>query len=140
MSAVRSHAGARPSKHWRDRRVFQFSNNEKDYNKLARAVIEMIKPTDTLELLFTNDVIHFLFDIRRLRRIKIGLIECNCIFGTPSEEQAACQPEEEDRVEEGDDGFEEEESEKTRKAGEFRWFTGRDADSFMRCSSEWEAA
>jgi hypothetical protein len=45
------------------------------YDKVTRAIIEAVNPTDAVELLWTNDIIYHCFDIIRLRRMKIGLME-----------------------------------------------------------------
>jgi hypothetical protein len=50
------------------------TEERKDYDRLATAVIETVDPADTIEWLLTNDIIHNSFEIRRLRRIKVGLV------------------------------------------------------------------
>jgi hypothetical protein len=51
------------------------SEEKAHYDRVARAVIGAVKPKDAIELIWTADVIYHIFDIIRLRRMKIGLME-----------------------------------------------------------------
>jgi hypothetical protein len=51
------------------------SEDLKAYDKLARTIIKDVAPTDVIEWLWIKDVLDLSWEVRRLRRFKITLIE-----------------------------------------------------------------
>src|SRR5436190_15819180 len=51
------------------------SEDPKAYDKLARTIIKDVAPTDIIEWLWIKDVLDLSWEVRRLRRFKIALIE-----------------------------------------------------------------
>jgi hypothetical protein len=107
------------------------SEEEEDYCKLAAAIIETVEPTDAIEWILTNDVINHTFEIRRFRRIKVGLMERRSIvFGTHEDDSDTGDGNNADDADviEVDD------------ACNFRLLAQGDAELFNSCSSEFELA
>ena len=51
------------------------TEEEKDFVRIANGIIEFVEPTNAIEWLYANDAVCYAFEIRRYRRIKVGLME-----------------------------------------------------------------
>ena len=52
-------------------------DNEEQFSRLESAIIAHLKPQDVFEEIWTREIVELLFDIMRLRRWKVRLLEVN---------------------------------------------------------------
>jgi hypothetical protein len=115
------------------------SEEEKDYSKIATAIIGFVEPTNAIEWLYVNDAVCYAYEIRRYRRIKVGLMErYNVVYTTP--ENADAQADDDDEGDgrytcDHDDGYT-----MADRAFEYRVLAKCDAELFNSCSSDFELA
>jgi hypothetical protein len=98
------------------------TEKEKDFAKLAVAIIETVEPIDAIEWISTNDVVNHAFEVRRYRRLKVGLMQRCDVFS------ASDNDDNETATVEVDDEF------------AFRLLARTDAELFNSCSSDFELA
>lgn len=46
-----------------------------EYETLLCALVKAVEPNDAVEMLWTRDIVDYCFEIRRLRQIRVGLVE-----------------------------------------------------------------
>jgi hypothetical protein len=63
------------------------SEDPKAYEKLAQRIIKDVAPTDIIEWLWSKDIIDHYWEVRRLRRFKIMLIELEREEQLPPEDE-----------------------------------------------------
>jgi hypothetical protein len=115
------------------------TEEEKDFAKVANGIIEFVEPTNAIEWLYTNDAICYAFEIRRYRRIKVGLMERYNIQYFSSENADAQAGDDED----GDDQYANDHDGGHvvgDKAYDYRTWAKLDAELFSACSSDFELA